>query len=160
MRRAQFISIVAASFLVSQLVGLRVQDIEHLRYAVFLVGISYGATFALLPIIIIEWFGMGLYSSFFLASAETAGTDLPSNGCTAHVSENTGFFTLSPLVMGNVFSMTFGHIFDTHSSQSEYGIRCLEGPRCYSQSLYVTTSACFCALVLACVAAKRDEKYR
>lgn len=61
-RRARFISIVAASFLVSQLVGLYIQNIEHLQYAVLLVGISYGATYGLLPVIAIEWFGMGPYT--------------------------------------------------------------------------------------------------
>ena len=60
-RRAWCLSAVAISFLVSQLVGLRVRDIEHLQYAVILVGISYGAVFGLLPTIIIEWFGMGPY---------------------------------------------------------------------------------------------------
>lgn len=59
MRRAQCISIVATSFLISQLVGLGVQDIQHLQYPVILVGISYGGVFGLLPAIIIEWFGMG-----------------------------------------------------------------------------------------------------
>jgi hypothetical protein len=64
--------LVAASFLVSQLVGLRVREIERLQYAVVLVGISYGATYGLLPIIVIEWFGIGLCS---FCSAGTAGTD-------------------------------------------------------------------------------------
>ena len=66
MRRAQFISIVAGSFLVSQFAGLCVQAVEHLQYAVFLTGFSYGATYGLLPIIVIEWFGIGLYSCFLL----------------------------------------------------------------------------------------------
>ena len=167
MRRAQFIPIVAASFLVSQLVGLYVQNIEHLQYAVFLVGISYGATFGLLPVIVIEWFGMGSYSRLLLLEPPELTT--PSNSlpplhsvvcCAAHVSENAGFFFLSPLVMSNVLSMTFGRVFDAHSSYSEHGMRCLEGPRCYSESLYVTTLACFFAFLLACVAVNRDLKYR
>ena len=73
MRRAHFISIIATSFLLSQLVGLGVQHVEHLQYAVSLVGMSYGATFGLLPIIIIEWFGMGLYSSFFIYLFQNRG---------------------------------------------------------------------------------------
>lgn len=163
MRRAQFISIVAASFLVSQLVGLQVQDIEHLQYAVILVGISYGATFGLLPIIIIEWFGMGPYTlaSFPLGSQELTSLRIPySDRRAAHVSENSGYFALSPLVMGNVLSITFGRILDAHSTYSEYGMRCLEGAQCYSESLYLSASACFCALILGCMAAKRDQKYK
>lgn len=60
-------SIVATSFLISQLVGLCVQDVEHLQYAVILVGISYGGVFGLLPTIVIEWFGMGTHSHSFLS---------------------------------------------------------------------------------------------
>ncbi|KAF9782320.1 major facilitator superfamily domain-containing protein [Thelephora terrestris] len=134
-RRARCLSIVAASFVVSQLVGLGVQDIKHLQYAVVLVGISYGGVFGLLPTIIIEWFGMD------------------------HFSENWGLVSLSPLVMGNIFSMVFGRIFDAHSSHSEHGMRCFEGARCYSASLYMTTLACLGAFMLAVVAAKRDQKY-
>jgi len=58
-RRARCTSIVATWFLISQLVGFGVRDIDHLKYAVILVGISYGGVFGLLPTIIIEWFGMG-----------------------------------------------------------------------------------------------------
>jgi len=79
---------------------------------------------------------------------------------TAHFSENWGLVSISPLVAGNIFSMIFGRIFDAHSSYGEYGTRCLEGARCYSASLYVTTCACLCALILAFVAVKRDRRYR
>jgi hypothetical protein len=70
MRRAQCISIVAVLFFISQLVGLRVRDIEHLQYAVMLVGISYGGVFGLLPTIIIEWFGMGMHNRSFLSELQ------------------------------------------------------------------------------------------
>ena len=63
MRRAWCIAIVAASFLISQLVGLGVRDIEHLQYVVALVGASYGGAFGLMPTIIIEWFGIGARTS-------------------------------------------------------------------------------------------------
>lgn len=66
-RRARCLSIVAITFLISQLVGIRVQEIKHLRYAVSLVGISYGGVFALLPSIVIEWFGMRSYIHPFLS---------------------------------------------------------------------------------------------
>ena len=78
----------------------------------------------------------------------------------ANFSENWGLVSLSPLVAGNIFSMVFGRIFDAHSSYSENDMHCFEGERCYSASLYVTTWACLCALILAFVAAKRDKKYR
>ena len=61
------LSIVAVSFIVSQLIGLQLQTIEHLQlYAALSVGISCGATHGLFPVIIIEWFGTGLYSHFLL----------------------------------------------------------------------------------------------
>jgi hypothetical protein len=65
MRRAQCILGVAMSFLISQLVGLRVQQVEQLQYAVMLVGVSYGAVYGLIPIITLEWFGIGLYNSIY-----------------------------------------------------------------------------------------------
>jgi len=135
MRRARCISLVAASFLISQLVGLCVRNIRHLQYAVALVGISYGGVFSLFPTIVIEWFGM------------------------AHFSENWGLACLSPLVAGNIFSMVFGRVFDAHSSYEGHDMICLEGARCYSASLYMTACACLCALIMASVAAKRDQRY-
>lgn len=62
--------------------------------------------------------------------------------------------------MGNIFSMIFGRIFDAHSLHTEDGVRCLDGARCYSASLYMTAFACVCAFALAVVAAKRDRKYK
>jgi len=163
MRRARCISIVATCFLISQLAGLRVQDIKHLQYAVILVGISYGGVFGLLPTIIIEWFGMGTQS--FVSVGITRinspfGIPVIESPHKAHFSENWGLVSISPLVAGNIFSVIFGRIFDAHSSYSEHGMRCLDGARCYSASLYVTTWACLCALILAFVAAKRDRRYR
>jgi hypothetical protein len=101
------------------------------------------------------------------ASAGAAGTKLPSNflppspgGCIAHVSGNAGLFFLSMLVVGNILSVSFGRIFDAHSSFGEHGMVCLEGARCYTAALYVSTLICVCALILAVVVAKRDQKYR
>ena len=100
------------------------------------------------------------------ASVGTTGINLPfaipiaESPHTAHFSENWGLVSLSPLVAGNIFSMIFGRIFDANSSYTGQGMRCLEGARCYSASLYVTTWACVCALALAFVATKRDKRYR
>ena len=77
-----------------------------------------------------------------------------------HFSENWGLICASPLLAGNIFSIIFGRIFDAHSTHTPYGIHCHEGVRCYASSLYVTIFGCFCALVLAIVAARRDRKYR
>ena len=102
-------------------------------------------------------------------SVRTAETNLPfgihfyatvGSLHTANFSENWGFVSLCTILVGNVFSVIFGRVFDAHSSHSGDGIRCLDGVQCYSASLYVTTWACICALILALVAAKRDKKYR
>ena len=79
---------------------------------------------------------------------------------TGHFSENWGLINFSPVVAGNIYSMIFGRIFDAHSSHTARGIHCHEGVRCYSSSRYVTAFGCFCALILALVAAKRDRRHR
>ena len=79
---------------------------------------------------------------------------------TGHFSENWGLICLSPLVAGNIFSLVFGRIFDAHSFHRARRTYCLEGVRCYSSSLYMTAFGCFCAVILAVVAAKRDRRHR
>ena len=41
----------------------------------------------------------------------------------------------------------------------EQGMRCLDGTRCYSASLYVTAFTCLCSLILSRVAVKLDKKH-
>jgi hypothetical protein len=55
---------VAASFLLSQLAALAVSDVSSLWRASALLGLSYGAMFGLMPMICLEWFGMGEAFSF------------------------------------------------------------------------------------------------
>lgn len=62
MRRVWCFSIVATSFLISQLAGLFVQENEQQQYVVLLVGASYGGVIGLSPIIVLEWFGIGPYN--------------------------------------------------------------------------------------------------
>ena len=80
---------VAAWFFVSQLVGLGVQDIKHLQYAVILVGISYGGVFGLLPTIASEWFGMGAHSRSYLLELQRL---------TCHFLHHRQIATRSPLL--------------------------------------------------------------
>ena len=56
--------------------------------------------------------------------------------------------------------MMFGLIFNGHSIRSEQGVHCLEGTRCHAASLYVTALATLCALLLARVAEKLDQKHK
>jgi hypothetical protein len=62
------------------LVGLLVQDVEQLQYAVIAVGMSCSVVSGLLPIIVIDWFGMGLqlFDAAGTAGAPTTSDFLPS----------------------------------------------------------------------------------
>lgn len=107
MRRARCISIVATCFLISQLVGLGVQDIKHLQYAVILVGVSYGGAFGLLPTITIEWFGMGMHSRLLpleLQELTCPSRFLSPNRRTQPTSPRIGASSLYPRLWRGIFS--------------------------------------------------------
>ena len=50
------------AFILSQVVAQNVENVKHLWMASSLIGLSYGAVFGLLPVIVIEWFGLGKFS--------------------------------------------------------------------------------------------------
>lgn len=56
-----------------------------------LLGFAYGNMFALLPILVLEMFGL------------------------AHYAQNWGMVALSPVVGGNLANYLFGKIFDSHT---------------------------------------------
>jgi hypothetical protein len=87
----------------------------------------------------------------------------------AHFSENWGFMSLSPLLGGNIFSITFGRILDSHTPMHNTTIpvpsdplslsaQCLEGRQCYVSSLYITIVACFVALIISVWVGYRDRR--
>lgn len=133
--------LVSALFVVSQVYAINVEDVTHLWKATVLLGLAYGGLFGICPTIIIDWFGL------------------------AHLSENWGYVSLSPLLGGNLFSLMFGRNLDAHASDDDSSThsplslikraalpndhQCFDGRECYVSSLYVTVAACLFALVLS-----------
>ena len=92
----------------------------------------------------------------------------------AHFSENWGYASFSPLVLGNLFSLMFGRYLDAHAptqdTRSSLGTRvwtlasrelpsehqCFDGKECYLGSLQVTLVACIISLGLSWWAGVRD----
>lgn len=88
---------------------------------------------------------------------------------TAHLSENWGYLSLSPLFGGNVFSVLFGRNLDAHERDPAKKTfmpppsripprQCLDGLTCYVDSLHLTIGACTFAIVLGMWTAWRDRK--
>jgi hypothetical protein len=87
---------------------------------------------------------------------------------TAHFSENWGFSSLFPLIAANVFSVAFGRNLDAHTPAKESSAmpglpppsssseQCLEGRKCYVDTLYMTIGACTIALMISIWAGWRD----
>ncbi|OJA21335.1 hypothetical protein AZE42_07120 [Rhizopogon vesiculosus] len=142
--------IVSALFVVSQVYAINVDDVAHLWKATVLLGLAYGGLFGICPTIIIDWFGL------------------------AHLSENWGYVSLSPLLGGNLFSLMFGRNLDAHAPDDDSSThsplslikragppndhQCFDGRECYVSSLYVTVGACLFALVLSAWAGIRDQR--
>ncbi|KZT51818.1 MFS general substrate transporter [Calocera cornea HHB12733] len=160
-KRSYLLSFVALSFIVSQLVASRIERATHLWVASMLLGLSYGSVFGIMPMVSLEWFGMG------------------------HFSQNWGFLSLSPLIGGNLFNVLFGRNYDAHSRPVAVGSdtaanstlaatagellrragaatdphkQCFDGRLCYVDSLTLTTIACCLAFVLSFWAAWRDRR--
>lgn len=118
--RAWCLVIAGCVFTVAQLCALNVSDPHFLGFVSGLSGLGYGFLFGVFPSIVAETFGIhGL-------------------------SQNWGFMTLSPVISGNIFNLTYGKIFDSHIPQGENGERgvCTEGVDCYRSAYLVTLAAC------------------
>lgn len=55
-------TVIAIFFLFSQLIARGVDHVDELWKASIAVGLAYGGTFGLLPVITIEWFGLNHFS--------------------------------------------------------------------------------------------------
>jgi hypothetical protein len=53
-----FLPMVAALFVISQLAALSVTSVEHLWVVSTMLGGSYGSLFNVVPMLVLEWFGM------------------------------------------------------------------------------------------------------
>ncbi len=61
--RVYLVTLISCCFLLSQFIAVSVDDVPDLWKASASVGLSYGATFGLLPVITIEWFGLHHFSA-------------------------------------------------------------------------------------------------
>ncbi|KAL1408363.1 GTP-binding protein rbg1 [Vanrija albida] len=172
-KRVWFLPIVAVMFLGSQLAVLRTTDVKSLWLVSAALGLSYGSLFNVLPMLVLEWFGM------------------------AHFSQNFGWMNLGPAIGGNVFNVVFGRVYDSNTVgrvggpeppttpevASSVGVghaaafvqdiserllaappgpdrkhECLLGRGCYSTAFRVSVVACLVALALSVVAGIRRER--
>ncbi len=54
-----FLPIVALMFVSSQLAGIGTTRVDHLWIVSTMLGLSYGSLFNVVPMLVLEWFGMG-----------------------------------------------------------------------------------------------------
>ncbi|KAG9105291.1 hypothetical protein FRC07_009422, partial [Ceratobasidium sp. 392] len=90
--RSYFLVLVSSVAILSQLVLMNAEIPEHLWMTSTLLGLAYGATFGLCPVLVIEWFGL------------------------AHFSSNWGFVSFAPVISGNLFNLMFGSNLDKHAA--------------------------------------------
>ena len=147
-------------FIFSQLSLVAIDDVRHLWMASVLLGLAYGCLYGLTPTISIEWFGLGTPETIPLSSLHSV-----FKSSVAHFSENLGVIFVFAVLGGNLFSIAFGRNLDAHepplegtaiSSISIANTRCLDGRRCYAQTLYVNIWACVIALGFSLWAGRRD----
>lgn len=144
--RIWFLPLVASMFIVSQITALETTSVRHLWIVSTVLGFSYGSLFNVIPMLVLEWFGM------------------------AHFSQNFGTINLAPILGGNLFNLLFGSIYDQHTigrigmpqressglaQRAGGGIAnddqhaCLLGEECYGTAFKITTFGCFVALLVS-----------
>lgn len=73
------------------------------------------------------------------------------------LSQNWGVMSLSSVLIGNFFNISYGRIFDHHSFIHDNERVCLEGLDCYRVAYYVTAAVSFFALVISSWSIKYDS---
>ncbi|WVR04228.1 hypothetical protein IAU60_001228 [Kwoniella sp. DSM 27419] len=170
--RIWFLPVVCILFIISQLAALHTTQVQSLWMVSSLLGLAYGSLFNVLPMLVLEWFGM------------------------KHFSQNWGWTAVAPVIGSNAFNLLFGRVYDAHtigkigtsigerpSSPSPSGsliatIRatsrvakqaggaipddgthdCLVGEECYNAAFTVSTLGTVLALVLSVWAGLRRER--
>ncbi|QRV72964.1 major facilitator superfamily transporter [Ceratobasidium sp. AG-Ba] len=149
--RSYFLIVISLTAIMSQLVLMNAELPDHIWMTSSLLGLAYGATFGLCPVLAIEWFGLG------------------------HFSSNWGFVSFAPVLSGNLFNLMFGRNLDKHAATqsttpntptfahvrglpSASELQCYDGKSCYVDSVHLSLFACCCALGLSIFAAWRDRR--
>ena len=127
-----------------------------------MVGFPYGMAYALVPMVCLDWFGIGL---FVLCATKLRYLFFEH---IAHFSENWGILCASPIIASSVFALAFGRNLDAHDGPPDMGsihpfgsspaTQCTQGKECYVTALYLTAGACFVAVLLSVWAALRDRR--
>jgi hypothetical protein len=150
-RRCFWLIPVSLLFVVSQTLARNTTTPDMLWLSSASLGTAYGAMFSLVPMVIIEWFGL------------------------ARFSRNWGTVAMSPVLGGNIFSLAFGMNLDRHASRPTTGAGstvhrlrgglpdtsdhlCFDGLKCYQSSLDLTILACVAASLLSILAFWRDRR--
>lgn len=132
-------------------------------------GLAYGSVFSLFPTVCLEWFGM---RKFTISSATIPLKDVIFHhpAPLAHFSENWGYMCMSPVIAANLFSLVFGRNLDAHERlarpsfdlhelrRTVSGPQCLEGRKCYVDTIYLTAFCTFLAILLSIWAGYRDRQ--
>jgi len=156
--RIWFLPVVACMFVISQFTALGTTRVERLWIVSTLLGFTYGSLFNVIPMLVLEWFGM------------------------AHFSQNFGTINLAPILGGNLFNLVFGYVYDSNTigrigmpeSEKLEGVEmlarsggavatddqhaCLLGEACYGAAFKVTTFGCFVALAISLAAGFKRAK--
>ncbi|WRT65267.1 uncharacterized protein IL334_002210 [Kwoniella shivajii] len=90
-RRIWFLPVVAVLFTISQLSALGTTRVQSLWMVSTLLGLAYGSLFNVMPMLVLEWFGM------------------------KHFSQNWGWTAVAPVLGGNAFNLLFGSVYDSHT---------------------------------------------
>lgn len=93
-----FLPLVAIMFIASEMAVLNTSDVNRLWLVSASLGLAYGALFNVLPMLVLEWFGM---CESLIAEASGVLT-------AAHFGQNWGFTSMAPVIGGNIFLTLFG----------------------------------------------------
>lgn len=129
--RSYCIVLVSSLFFASQVVAANIDHVQTLWIASAMAGFSHGTAYALFPMVCLDWFGM------------------------ANFSENWGYNLVASIVGCTLFSLVFGKNLDAHTPEDS---QCREGRMCYVAALYLTSAACFVAILLSLRAGWRDRR--
>ena len=134
-----FLPVVAAGFIASQVAAQDTLDVRHLWMVSTALGLSYGSLFNVMPMLVLEWFGMGEWTLTPSAPMQTADdsqlqpgqsprclvqASLPARG--AYL-QNYGWTCVAPVIGGNIFNLLFGRIYDSNTvrPRSQHRVRVL-----------------------------------
>ncbi|OWZ30885.1 hypothetical protein C347_04031 [Cryptococcus neoformans AD2-60a] len=163
-RRIWALPLVACLFILSQLSALSITHVRSLWIVSSLLGLAYGALFNVMPMLVLEWFGM------------------------RHFSQNWGWTAVAPIIGSNTFNVLFGSVYDAHTvgrigsfdpeEADVSGVMgmmdfikrggvtppddgshdCLVGEECYGLAFKLSFLGCILALGLSVLAGVRREK--